>query len=120
MGNERELFKNKHEYVSNWAREAFLNGAGHDHSSHSFPEGLKGPKTLEPLSLQAQSVEGLQSFYSLYFPGESLSLKPEEVKGVEQEPTYLSMTNNNNLKNRTTNCDHGKSLNASKYESDYY
>ena len=122
MGNEREMFKSKHEYVSNWAREAFLNSgsAGHDHSSHRFSEGFKGPKTLEPLSLQGQSVEGLQSFYSLYFPGESLSLKPEEVKDQEQEPTYLSMTNNNNLKNRATNCDPGKSLKASKYESDYY
>ena len=120
MSNERDLFKSKHEYVSNWARDAFLNGAVHDHPNR-VSEGFRGPKTLEPLSLQGQSVEGLQSFYSLYFPGESLSLKPEELKGVEEEPTYLSMTNNNNLKNRVTaNCDHGKSLNASKFESDYY
>jgi len=119
MGNERELFKSKHEYVSNWAREAFLNGGGHDHPNR-VSDGFRGPKTSEPLSLQGQSVEGLQSFYSLYFPGESLSLKPEELKGVDQEPTYLSMTNNNNLKNRGTNCVHGKCLDASKFESDYY
>ena len=110
VGNEREPFKSKHEYVSNWAREAFLSGAGNDHTFK------KVPRPLEPLSLQGQSVEGLQSFYSLYFPGESMSLKPEDAKVADQEPTYLSMNNNNNLKNR----DHGKTMTASKYESDYY
>ena len=116
ISNERELFKSKHEYVSNWAREAFLNGTSHDHTRHRFADGLKSPKPPEPLSAQGQSVDCLQSFYSLYFPGESLSLKPEEA--VDQEPTYLSMTNNNNnLKHRSGNLENGKS---SKYESDYY
>ena len=116
VANEREPFKSKHEYVSNWAREAFLNGTSHDHTHHRFADGFKSPKPPEPLSAQGQSLDCLQSFYSLYFPGESLSLKPEEA--VDQEPTYLSMTsNNNNLKHKSGNLENGKS---SKYESDYY
>ena len=87
----RESYRSKQEYVSNWAREAFLSGALQEE-----PHNL-GRKSSQNIS----SRHHLDSFYSLYSPGDQLG---------DQDPTYLSM-NNNNL--------HKGSL-AANFESNYY
>ena len=87
----RESYRSKQEYVSNWAREAFLSGALQEE-----PHNL-GRQSSQNIS----SRHHLDSFYSLYSPGEQLG---------DQDPTYLSM-NNNNL--------HKGSL-AANFESNYY
>ena len=92
---ERDSYRSKHEYVSNWAREAFLSGAVQEEAHRA------GGRDQNLLRLPPNSQQ--DSFYSLYYPGDSMGLK------ADQEPTYLSMTNNNLPRGL-----------AAKFESDYY
>jgi hypothetical protein len=76
VGVDRENpYRNRNEYVSNWAKEAFF-------SDNMYSEDV------------AEAPQAQQSFYSLYFPGDP-SQRPAAVQ--EPESHYLSMTNNNSL-----------------------
>ena len=92
---ERDSYRSKHEYVSNWAREAFLSGAVQEEAHRA------GGRDQNLLRLPPNSQQ--DSFYSLYYPVDSMGVK------ADQEPTYLSMTNNNLPRGL-----------AAKFESDYY
>ena len=103
---ERDSYRSKHEYVSNWAREAFLSGAGQEEAHRSGGGRDENLVRLQPPNSQIQDPlrPSLDNFYSgLYFPGETMA---------DEEPTYLSMTNNNLSPS-------SRGLTA-KFESDYY
>ena len=101
-GERGESYRSKHEYVSNWAREAFLSGAVQE-EAHRAGGGRDQNLLRMPPSSQPDAPRPLDSFYSLYYPGDPMGLK------ADQEPTYLSMTNNNLPRGL-----------AAKFESDYY
>ena len=89
---ERDSYRSKHEYVSNWAREAFLSGAVQEEAHRAGGRDQRLPPNVQQ-----------DAFYSLYYPGDTMGRKGDE------EPTYLSMTNNNLPRGL-----------AAKFESDYY
>ena len=97
---ERDSYRSKHEYVSNWAREAFLSGAVQEEANRA---GGREQNLMRPPSNSKDALRPLDSFYSLYYPGDSMGVN------TDQEPTYLSMTNNNLPRGF-----------AAKFESDYY
>ena len=76
-------YSNRNEYVSNWCnREAFF-------SDNMYSEEVvEKARPLQP--------PGKQSFYSLYFPGETplASLRSGVADG--QEEVYIDMATNNN------------------------
>ena len=75
-------YSNRNEYVSNWCnREAFF-------SDNMYSEEVEeATRPLQP--------PGKQSFYSLYFPGETPLASLRSGLGDGQEEVYIDMATNN-------------------------
>ena len=98
-------YRNRNEYVSKWAKEAFFSDNMYSEELSERREPLPQP-TLFP-------SKPPNTFYSLYFPADPTS----RTHPLAEEGQYLSM-NNNLLKDRSANTNAPRS--KAKYESEFY